>query len=1102
MRTHRIIFSLVALGCLSVPAFGNAQSPAGDKPTSIRGARFPALSADGKRLCFSYLGDLWTVQIDGGMATRLTIHEAYDAYPRWSPDGNWIAYASNREGNNDIFLIPARGGSPRQLTFHSAEDVPLDWSSDGRELLFSSARESRYSDLYILDIKDGRLKRLTNDKTSSRYGVFSPDGKTVAYMRGRQEWWRPKYRGSASGDIYTIPAEGGKTARWTSSDEWESWPLFGENGKALYYVAYRNGASNLWRQARPDAKPEQVSHYSGGDIRFPSISRDGSRIAYEYNFEIWTEPLRAARTVGQGGTQLVSAQAQRPADPILARIYAPSDALSNFKQRVNLTAGATGLSLSPDGKTLAFVARGEVWTVSSTGGDAVRMTKTGSAEYAPVWSSDSARLAYTTDRNGNLDVYVLDVKTKVEKQVTADTADDSSLKFSEDGRFLSFVRTGGTEPGLYVLPLSKEGEGKEKDAERVGPGAGINSYDWSPDGRWLVYSKRDATGSTDLWIVPSVGGTPVNVTRYPGSNTNPQWSRDGRNIVFTSSRGSAPGSFQSNIYALRLVPEPPSDSDTPTGAGRRGPGSNEGDGQTPEAQRRFQRPPPDTPQPARGQGGGLPPTLVPPRATSVAIEFDDIHNRARAITNTRDPISSVTLSPDARTLFYVMTVGGQTDWWVADLQSGATQRLSSGAEVGGSVEFAPDASKFYFLSATGTIRQFARNTPAPTPVAFTAAMEVDRRVEVAEAFNEAWRNLRTRFYDPAMHGVDWARVRAKYEPLLGEIVAKEDFAALLQSMVGELNASHTGATPPADAAASAAATGYLGLRFDEAYAGPGLKVADVTPKGPTDQVGKHVEVGEYVLAIDGTDVTMTEGVYQTLLDKVGRSVELLVNHKPTKEGARTLKVRPVSRAAIDDLEYDRWVEGRRKKVEALSGGQLAYVHIKGMDQPSLQKFQREVFGDAQSKKGLVVDVRFNGGGRIHDDLLGILSRKVHVYETPRDAERSTQPFQVWERPAILLINEYSSSDAEIFPNGFREYKLGKLVGVPTYGGVIGTNDITLVDGTRFRIPWTGWTTLDGRNLENWGVPPDIRVEHSPEDNATDNDRQLETAVKTLLEQMR
>lgn len=1081
--------------------------------TPIRGAHYPALSPDGKQLCFSYLGDLWVVSSEGGMASRLTVHIAHDAYPRWSPDGNWIAFSSNRAGNYDVYIIPAHGGEAHPLTFHSADDIVTDWSPDGSQLLFASSREGQFVDLYTITVKDGKLRRLTNDRTSSLYGVFSPDGKQVAYVRGGHSWWRPKYKGSRNADLYVLDLSSSKTRRLTHYEGWDSWPLYAPDGRTLYFVTDRDGTSNAWRMSATGINPQPITKHQGDAVRFPTIARDGSCIAYEYNAEIWVLPFKSAA----GLSVRVAANTPRAREAGTAfplKIYAPSDQRQNMVQPIFIEAGASSLALSENGKTFAFTARGEIWTCPVGGGDATRLTETGAAEYQPVWSADGNRLAYTTDRNGNLDVYLMDVKTKAERPLTTDPADDTHPQFSPDGRFVAYIRTGGSEPGLYVQPLLPDKESPTPEAVRVGPGTGIGGYAWSPDARWLVYQQRDPTGTTDLWIVPTVGGTPVNITRYPGFNGNPQWSRDGKQIVFTANRGSTASTRTMGLYRLELMPPLPRDDDapgTPTAPPPpRVPGLDIGlrdmdnvasnldvaEGK-PDFQRRRPMPP--------GSGGppGPPPEFpnapVPPRATHVRINFDDIHLRAHQITTLREPVPFIVLSPDSRTVIFPMTVDGQSGWWAVDTQTGNLQRIAGGP-TGGSMVFGPDGTKFYFLAEGGLLYEQSRGVPTPTRISYRGMMRIDRHAELKEAFNEAWRHLRTQFYDPKMHGVDWSAMRAKYEPLLEEIATKEDFVWLLRAMVGELNASHLGATPPSDPGPKLE-TGELGLRFDPQYAGPGMKVVDVLPKGPADQLGRRVAVGEYVLAIDGEDIVYSERLYKLLNDKVDRTVELLVGSKPTKEGAWAVKIKPISRTAAQDLEYEHWVESRRRKVAELSGGQLAYIHIRAMNRASLERFEREIFGDAQSKRGLVLDVRFNGGGRIHDELLGILSRRPHAIEVPRDAEPSTQPFQLWNRPTVLLINEYSASDAEIFPNGFRVYGLGKIVGVQTAGGVIGTSNIRLIDGTLFRVPRTGWYTIDGRILENTGIQPDVTVEHTPEDNAADNDKQLEAAVRLLLAEM-
>jgi len=1048
------------------------------------------------------------------MASRLTVHAAHDAYPRWSPDGNWIAFSSNREGNYDIFLIPAKGGEARPLTFHSSDDLVMDWSPDGSQILFASSRDGSFVDLYTLRLKDGKTDRLTRDRTSSLYGVFSPDGRHVTYVRGGQSWWRPKYKGSRNAELYTLALSGRRTRRLTHYEGWDAWPLYSADGRTLYFVTDRGGTSNIWQMNPTGSAPQPVTNHQGDAVRFPTIARNGRYIAYEYNAELWLLPLKSTSQQSAQISKQV-AHVETVGTPFLLRVFAPSDQRQNTIQPMRIESGATSLALSEDGKTFAFTAWGEIWTCPVGGGDATRLTETDAAEYLPAWAPDGKQLAYVSDRRGNLDVYLMNVKTKSERSLTSDPADDTRPQFSPDGRSLAYIRTGGPEPGLYIQPLpeGRTGFSREdglppgsKDEEfpeafRVGPGTGIGSYEWSPDARWLVYQQRDPTGTTDLWVVPAVGGTPINITRYPGFNGNPRWSRDGKQIVFTAIRGSTASTRTMGLYRLELMPMPPREGDSPTSSSP--PTSflastvwGEGEG-IPDFQRRGAVPPGS--EGLSGHPPDLPGAPIPPRAAHVRINFEDIHLRAHLVTPLRESVPYISLSPDSRTVIFPMTIEGQAGWWAVDLQTGNMQRVVTGP-TGGSMQFGPDGTKFYFLAEGGLIYEQRRGAPTPARIAYRGMMHIDRRAELKEAFNEAWRHLRTQFYDPNMHGVDWSAMRAKYEPLLDEIATKEDFAWLLRAMVGELNASHLGATPPSDTGPKVE-TGELGLKFDPDFAGAGLKVVDILPKGPADQPGQHIAVGEYILCIDGVEVTYSEQLYKLLNDKVGKTVELLVGSKPTIEGAWPIKLKPISRAAAQDLEYERWVEERRRKVSELSNGRLAYIHIRAMNRAALERFEREIFGEAQSKQGLILDVRFNGGGRIHDELLGILSRRPHAYEVPRDAEPSTQPFQLWNKPTVLLVNEYSASDAEIFPNGFRVYGLGKIVGVQTAGGVIGTSNITLMDGTIFRVPRTGWYTLDGRIMENTGVLPDVIVEHTPEDNASDNDRQLEAGVRLLLEQL-
>jgi len=1005
--------------------------------------RFPAFSPDGKRVAFSYLGDIWVAPVEGGMATRLTVHPAHDIRPRFSPDGKWLAFNSNREGNYDIYLMPAAGGRPKRLTYHSADDMLGDWSPDGRWIVFSSNRDHRFTQIYLLEVETGYVRRLTNDETNLHSPTFSPDGRYIVFCRGGTSWWRKGYRGSANSEIWRLPLtlDGdritvGSPERLThyEGNDWS--PMVSPDGSTLYFVSDRKGVFNIWRMPflpLGDEKAQPVTQHTDRVLN-PNLSRDGRFIVYEYNFALWLVPT--------GG-----------GEPKLLTIYAPSDEPQNRLQWLTLTGQATEFALSPNGKQIAFVVRGEIFVVSAEkGGEARRITDHPYRDFDLHWSPDGRKLAFISERDNNREVYIVDVRTRELKRLTnTPDAAESNPQWSPTGNHIAFVRG----PFGRRLCWVDVNTGEEKV---VAEGPFITEFSWSPDGRWICFNKRDpANNVTDLYIVPWSGGEPINVTRMPYWNGSIVWTKDGKHIVFRSRRTDD----NTDIYVLPLErPKEKLDEEE-------------------EAEKK--------PLEQKGDEKKLP---------EVRIDFTDIHKRLRRLTATAFDEEAFAVSPDSQTVLFVATPVDQPEIWSVPLEGGSLTRLASGVSAS-QLQFSPDGSRLYFLSTGGSIRYLTRPTHALGSVNFSARLTVDRVVELQHMFDEGWRLLKEQFYDERMHGVDWDAMRDKYRPLIEHIANKEDFYSLVSMMLGELNASHLGIGGPT---VSGPETAYLGVWFDPDHRGPGVKIASVLRNSPADREESRLRRGEYILAIDGVEVANNEQLWETLADKAGRIVELLVNDKLTKEGARTVKIKPIARSQWLDLLYEDWVETRKRLVEEWSGGRIGYIHIRAMSQSELRKFEREFYSEVIGKKeALIIDVRFNGGGRIHDELLTILNRRLYALEQYRGAPPFTQPFQVWQKPTIVLINEFSASDAEIFPKAFRDLGLGKLVGVPTYGGVIGTSNVTLIDGnTFFRVPVTGWRTLEGVNLENYGVKPDIVVEHTPDDNANGIDRQLETAVKELL----
>ena len=1015
--------------------------------------RYPAFSPDGKQIAFSYMGDIWVAPAEGGNAIRLTVHPAHDIRPRFSPDGKWIAFNSNREGNYDIFLMPAKGGRPKRLTYHSADDILGDWSPDGRWIVFSSNRDHRFAQIYLLEVETGYVRRLTSDETNLHSPTFSPDGRYIVFCRGGTSWWRKGYRGSANSEIWRLPItiEGdriatGKPERLTYYEGNDWFPMVSPGG-TLYFVSDRTGVFNIWRmpligtrgegRRTGESKVEQVTNHADR-VLYPNLSRDGKFIVYEHDFSLWVVPTK-------GG------------EPKRLTIFAPSDEPQNRLQRLALTSQATEFALSPDGKQIAFVVRGEIFVVNvEKGGEAKRITDHPYRDFDIDWSPDGKKLAFVSERDGNREVYIVDIRTRELKRLTnTPDAAESNPKWSPTGNYVAFIRG----PFGRQLCWVDVNTGEEKV---VVEGPLIGEFTWSPDGRWICLNRRDpANNVADLYIVPWNGGEPVNVTRMPYWNGSIVWTKDGKNIVFRSNRTDN----NVDIYVLPLE-RPKEKLDEEEGESEKKPQERkEGEKKLPE----------------------------------VKIDFTDIHKRIRRLTATVFNEGSFAVSPDSKTVVFVATPVDQPEIWSVPLEGGSLTRLASGVSAS-QLQFSPDGNRIYFLSTGGTIRYLTRPAGSLGSVNFTARLTVDRVVELQHMFGEGWRLLREQFYDEKMHGVDWDAMREKYRPLIEHVAVKEDFYALVGMMLGELNASHLGIGGPT---VSGPETAYLGVWFDPEHCGPGVKISAVLKNSPADRDESRLNVGEFILAIDGVEVSNNEQIWDALADKAGRIVELLVNDKPTKEGARTVKIKPINRGQWSNLLYEDWVEKRKRMVDEWSNGRIGYIHIQAMSQSELRKFEREFYAEVVGKKeALIIDVRFNGGGRIHDELLSILKRRLYALEQYRGTPPFTQPFQVWQKPTVVLINEFSASDAEIFPKAFRDLGLGKLVGVPTYGGVIGTYNVTLIDGTTFfRVPVTGWRTLDGVNLENYGVKPDILVEHSPEDNSNENDLQLKMAVELLLKEL-
>ena len=1020
------------------------------EPQPVIGARQPALSPDGKQLAFVYRGDLWTAPSAGGRAVPLTQHVEMDSNPLFSPDGKWIAFTSKRTGNPDIHIIPTDGGKPRRITSHGGVETAYGWSPDGKKLIFSGRRDSPNYAIFTVDIATLRNEQLCEDYASLNYPNYSPDGKTVVYGRYGFPWYRPRYTGSAAAQVYLLDTANGKSRPLTKSGRQHLWTRFLDD-KTLLTVTVGEStpsvgkidetipkftdnalrAPNLWTLDL-DGKAKQLTTFTNGAVRYPTVAAKTGDIAFEHDQNLW----------------LLRRGASKPQKLIL---YVAADDKQTTQRRELLSTGVTEAELSPDGRFFAFGLRGELWTIpvekpkgvaGRSANFARRLTTWVGDDSDFTWSPDGRRLFFTSDRQFNTRIYEMDLASLAVRPLWNRDEDVTRVKLSPDGQQLGFW-VAGKEGGLYTLTVTNGAPVEPKRLVRVpgthARGSGGADFEWSPDMKWIAFTKRGENRSVNIWIMPTAGGEPVNVTGLNAFHSQPTWTPDGKHLLFNSNRdGEA-------LYILPLTPEAVRTEDTDV---------------------KFEK---------------------PSGPVEVKIDFKDISRRIRRFA-AQAPQSDLTVSSDG--VIYFLSDG---DIWSVSYDGKETKRLTTGSGKAG-LRLSRDSKRMNFVQ-TGDLYVMPVGGAA-TKVTFTAEFERDVAAERRASFVQFWRTFHHHFYDGNFHGRDWAAIRQRYEPLLDGVEMNEEFSTLLQMMVGELESSHSELSPIVNGAPDVTSP-HLGFTFDYRHTGLGIKVASVPEGAPGSFEKTRIKPGEFILAINKQSVVTDEHLYRFINDKHDREFEFLVNSEPKPEGARRVVYKVMHPNEWTALHYRNRIADLRKRVEEKSGGKIGYLHISAMSTSNQLQFEREAYEYIVGKQAMIIDVRFNQGGNISDTLIDMLERKQHGIYRPRDDEPEPSPARAWEKPIIVLMNEHSYSNGEMFPYAMRQRGLAKIVGMPTPGYVIWTAAFRLTDGTGARIPQSGVYRMDGSNMENNGEKPDVQIWQTPEDWIANRDPQLDKAIELL-----
>lgn len=1040
--------------------------------------RYPAVNNNGSLVSFSYQGDIWTVPATGGKATRLTIHEAYESNPVFSPDGSHIAFSGSRYGNNDIFVIPAEGGSPKRLTYHSGNDLISSWSGTGN-ILFSTTREfqqiERPSEVYSISAKGGTEARLLD--AVGYDPIQSPDGRFIAITRGDiNPIQREAYRGASNRDIWLFDT---KTKTYTKITTYETNDMLPRwvDSRTLYFLSTNSGRNNLYRLKIDDSgkvigSPEQLTDYQDHSIRYFSISGDGKTIVFERGKEV---TLFKTDTKATQKVNIVISTDMR-FDPELNK---------------SVSGDASGYLVSPNGKLLALEIRGEVYVkeINKEKNSTNNVSDHPYRDMNAAWASDSI-LLFTSDRaDENFDIYMVKSTDKKElnifkslkhqiTRITKTAQDESGLKVSPDGKKLAYVRGRGT---LVVAELAPDGKLNNEKVLLDG-WATPNDIEWSPDSKWLAYSLTDLYFNDEVFIhAADNSAKPVNVSMHPRDDGQPYWSADGSKLGFISARNNR----SNDVWFVWLRKEDweKSKQDWDDVSGEEKPDK-----------------PADKDKDKKDD-----------KVKPVRIDFDDIHQRVVQVTSFPGDESNLLISKDGETLFYTATTSTAKgrDLYSIKWNGKDLKELTKSASNPNSISMDKDGKYIYFLKSGGSMSRLDIKGDKTESLPYSAKQHINYTAERTQVFEEAWRAIRDGFYDPQFHGKDWNKLRDKYRELCITASTNEDFRDMFNYMLGELNSSHMGFTAPQQAETQRDATGMLGAELVPVK--DGMKVTHVIPDSPADKAASKLNVNDVITAVDGKPYSDSDNFYELLNIRVDERTLLNVRGADGKN--REVVIRPVN--SVRQLAYEEWVKDRKALVDKFSNGRLGYIHIQAMSQPSFEVFERELQAAGYGKDGLVIDVRYNGGGSTTDYLMAVLNYKQHAYTIPRGASENLERdklkfreyyptgerlvYSAWMKPSIALCNEGSYSNAEIFSHAYKTLGIGKLVGVPTNGSVISTGGKGLMDGSFVRLPFRGWyTKATDKNQELGAVVPDIIVYNSPDWIAKRTDDQLKAAVDELM----
>lgn len=1053
--------------------------------------RYSSISPDGTKIAFAYRGDIYTVPVGGGEARQITANAAYDYSPVWSPDGKYIAFASDREGSKDIFVTSTNGGSPRRLTTNSGSEVPVAFL-DNENILFTSAGTPSpenmqfpsgiFPHIYKVNLNGGR------PEVYSEWSMGNPSvgKKGVLYedIKGYEDYWRKHQTSSIAKDIWMF--DGKEYKRLTDFKGEDRNPVWSSDESSFYYLSERNGSFNVFCRNLADGKDTQITFHKTHPVRFLSISDKGT-LCYCYDGDIYT--------VTPGGK------------PSKLKLTVTTDDMARKVVRNISSYGASQVSVSPEGKEVAFIMNGDVYVTSSDYTTTKQITDTPERERTVDFAPDGRSLVYASERDGKWQIYQATIADKEDKNFTY--CKEVKEERLTDGKYTSFqpeYNPKGKEVAflknrteLCVIDLKSHKVRTVMNGKyQYSYSDGDQTFSWSPDGKWLLseYIGTGGWNNKDIALVKADGSGEIhNVTNSGYSEGNPRWVLDGKAMIFQSDRAGyrSHGSWgsESDVYItffdrdaydrFRMNKEELALLEEKEKAEKEEKAKSEA--KNDDKKKKKDK---------KSESKDGKDKKDEDKSEDLKFDLSSLQEWTMRLTPYSATIGDAVLNKKGDKLYYVAPHEGKPALWEQNLKEHSNKLKMQGMSWA-YLDLSKDTESAYF-TAGGQIKKLKFNEGSVSGISFET-FSTERPEELrAYLFDHIWNQTKEKLYDPGMNGTDWNLMYKEYAKFLPHLANNYDFAEMASEMLGELNVSHTGCRFGGGSASLPVAS--LAVFYDRDYKGDGLKIKEMIKGSPLESNKDKITSGCIITAIDGIEIKAGMDYNCLLEGKAGKYTRLTV-----KDGKKEFiaTVKPVSSGTESELLYKRWVKRNKEMVDKLSAGRLAYVHIKAMDAGSFHELYRVLLNDENRKKeAVIVDTRHNGGGWLHDDVCLLLSGKKVMEFRPRGQFIGNDPFDRWTKPSCMLICEDNYSNAHGTPWYYKELGLGKLVGTPVPGTMTAVWWEGLEGGLVFGIPQVGAYDNKNRVLENMQLEADVPVYNKPEDILKGRDTQLEAAVNELL----